>query len=73
MTYDDAGVIGENIGFRLECAGMTLKELCERMGMSYATASNYTRGLNVPSAVRLKKIANALGTTMDLLMEGVGE
>lgn len=73
MTYDDAWVIGENIAFRLECAGMTVRDLCERTGMSYATATNYTRGLNVPSAVRLKRIAKAIGTTTDLLLEGVAE
>ena len=66
-----AWAIGENLGWRLECAGMSLKDLHEATGVSYSTLSNYQRGLNVPNAVNLKKMATALGCTMDDLMEGV--
>jgi len=66
-----AWTIGDNLLLRLECADMSLKDLHETTGISYSTMSNYTRGICVPNAVNLKRMAKALGCTMDDLMEGV--
>lgn len=69
----DALIIGDNVGFRLECQRMTQKTLSAATGIPYATISNCVRGLSVPSAANLKRIADALGVTTDELLEGVAE
>ena len=48
---------------------MTQKELSQLTGMTESTISHYMKGDRVPRGVNLVKIAKALGTTTDYLLE----
>ena len=48
---------------------MTQKELAQLTGMTESTISHYMKGDRVPRGVNLVKIAKALGTTTDYLLE----
>ena len=63
--------LGERIKERLEKMEMTQKELAEKTGCTEAAISHYIKGDRIPRASVLSKIAIALGTTADYLMEGV--
>lgn len=74
MNPTETGLlIGNNIMFRLECFRMSQKELCRRAGLPYNTVNNYVRGLCIPSAVNLKKMAMVFECTTDELLLGVLE
>lgn len=65
----------EEIGARLrqliEDKGMTQKELANKVGCTEAAISHYIKGDRIPRASVLAKIAIALNTTSDYLMEGI--
>ena len=63
--------IGARLKELLEKKGMTQKELAVRVGCTEAAISHYIKGDRVPRASVLSKIAFALDTTSDYLMEGV--
>ena len=63
--------LGERIKEYLEKTGMSQKELAEKTGCTEAAISHYIRGDRTPRASVLSRIAIALGTTSDYLMEGV--
>lgn len=48
--------------------GLTLRELCQKTGISASHLSEIERGLKPGSASALSRIADALGTTVDLLI-----
>lgn len=48
---------------------MTQKELAQLTGLTESTISHYVKGDRVPRGVNLVKIAKALGTTTDYLLE----
>ena len=50
---------------------MTQKELAEKAGVTEAAMSHYIKGDRTPRSSVLSRIASALGTTSDFLMEGV--
>ena len=50
---------------------MTQKELAEKAGVTQAAMSHYMKGDRTPRSSVLARIANALGTTSDYLMEGI--
>ena len=53
--------------------GLTQGELAERLGMTYVQISRWETGKSFPSVRRLKKVAEALHTTVnDLLEEEAG-
>ncbi len=62
-------------GLRLEelikANGITQKELAARSGVTEAAMSHYVKGDRMPRSVVLSRIATALNTTSDYLMEGV--
>lgn len=55
----------------LEKKGITQTELAETVGCTNAAISHYIKGDRVPRASVLTKIAIALETTSDYLMEGI--
>ena len=63
--------IGGRIKSLLEKKGITQKELALRAGCTEAAISHYIKGDRLPRASVLTKIAIALDTTSDYLMEGV--
>ena len=48
--------------------GMTLRELSERTGIAQGYISEIERGLKPGSTISLGRIASALGTTIDVLV-----
>lgn len=50
--------------------GMTQKELALKAGVTEAAMSHYIKGDRMPRASVLAKIADALGTSSDYLMNG---
>lgn len=63
--------LGERIKRLLNEKGITQKELAEMVGCTDAAISHYIKGDRVPRSKVLSKIALALGTTSDYLMEGI--
>ncbi len=63
--------ISERIRNLLARKGMTQRELAEKTGCTEAAISHYIKGDRTPRASVLSKIAIALDTTSDYLMEGI--
>lgn len=49
--------------------GLTQKNLAERVGISRANLTNIENGRRTPSIKTARKLANALGSTIDELFE----
>ena len=54
----------------LQEKGYTQKELANMAGVTEAAVSHYIKGDRIPRASVLKRIADALGTSVDYLMNG---
>ena len=65
------GTMGERIKQLLEKKGITQRDLAEKTGCTEAAISHYIKGDRTPRASVLAKIAIALDTTSDYLMEGI--
>ena len=52
----------------LKSAGLSQKELAEKIGCTEVTVSRYIAGERVPKATIVVKIANALGVSVDYLI-----
>ena len=63
--------MGERLKELIDKKGISQKELAEKVGCTDAAISHYIKGDRVPRASVLTKIAIALDTTSDYLMEGV--
>lgn len=63
--------MGERMKELLDKKGISQKTLAETAGCTEAAISHYIRGDRVPRSSVLTKIAIALDTTSDYLMEGV--
>ena len=63
--------MGKRIRDILAKKGMTQRELADKADCTEAAISHYIRGDRVPRASVLTKIAIALDTTSDYLMEGI--
>ena len=61
--------IANQIAELLSEKSMTQKELAQITGMTESTISHYMKGDRVPRGVNLIKIAKALGTTTDYLLQ----
>ena len=68
-----AGRLADNISSHLEKKKITKKKLSDLTGIDITQICNYTIGYCAPNVKNLWKIARALETTMDELMEGVVE
>ena len=65
------GTMGERIRDLLEKKKISQRELAEKTGCTEAAISHYIKGDRTPRASVLTKIAIALETTSDYLMEGI--
>ena len=63
--------IGSRMKELLEKKGMTQKELAIRAGCTEAAISHYIKGDRTPRSSVLARIAMALGTTSEYLLEGI--
>lgn len=60
--------MGEKLKAAREAAGMSQTELAEAVGRYQKDISLYEKGLREPGALTLKKMAQALGCSMDSLV-----
>jgi transcriptional regulator with XRE-family HTH domain len=60
-------MIGENIKAARLAAGMTQKELAEKIGVPYQSVQRWEKGAFKPSLDNLIKLAAALGKTVEEL------
>jgi len=65
--------ISRNLRRKMREGRLTNKSLAARMKIAHSTVSEMVAGHRLPSALRLKQLADALGCTTDELLEGVGE
>lgn len=49
--------------------GLTQKELADFLGVGQTTIANYERGIRIPDAEKLPKIASLFGVTVDYLLD----
>lgn len=60
--------IGERIKDIRKKAGLTQKQLADRLGVTPSQVGQYERGLRSPGSLQVKKFADALSVPMDLLI-----
>lgn len=61
----------ERLAKLLKMRGMRQKDLAEKAAITEAALSHYLKGDRTPRSSVLARIAEALGTTSDYLMEGI--
>ena len=66
-----ANNMGERIREILEKKAMTQRDLANKAGITEAATSHYIKGDRVPRSAVLTKIAIALDTTPEFLLEGI--
>lgn len=64
--------IGTRIRERRITIGLSQGQLAQMVGVTYQQLHKYERGINRVSAGRLQQIADALGTTVGALFDGLG-
>lgn len=64
---------GMKLRYLRKSRGMRQLDLAPLIGIERCSLSNYETGVSLPGIFRLQKIANALGISLDTLMEGVEE
>lgn len=64
--------IGTRIRARRITLGLSQGKLAQMVGVTHQQLHKYERGLNRVSASRLQQIADALGTTVGALFDGLG-
>ena len=70
MTENDKN-LGKRLEEMLKVKHMTQKELAIKVGATEAAISHYLKGDRIPRSAVLTKIAMALDTTSEYLLEGV--
>lgn len=60
--------MGEKLKAARQAAGMTQTQLAEAAGMTQRDISRYESGKHEPGALTLKRMAQALGCSMDVLV-----
>ena len=77
VYFNDSGIdetivrktFGNNLQKMLPFSGMNQQELADKVEVSRVMLSKYIRGKSVPSVIVARKIANALGCTVDELFD----
>ncbi len=65
----DMKKIGGNISRMRKAANLTQMELADRMGVSFQAVSNWERGQTMPDISRLPELSEALGVTVDEILD----
>ncbi len=64
---DEVG-LGKLLQEARKAGGLTQQDLCQKAGLSYSTLAKIERGaIKSPSIFTIQRIADALGTSLDLL------
>ena len=67
----DNNMMGERIREILERKGMSQKELAIKAEITEAAVSHYIKGDRVPRSTVLARIATAMGTSSEYLLDGI--
>jgi len=68
-----AATFGDRLAAARETAGLSQKQLAERLGVKLGTYRNWEDDASEPRANRLTMLAGMLGVSMRWLMTGTGE
>lgn len=63
----DNEIFATNLKYHLRKNHMTQKDLARKLDISYSTVNSWARGVFLPSADKLNRVAKALGVTTDKL------
>lgn len=70
---DETATFGDRLAAAREAAGLTQKELAQRVGVKAGTMRNWEDDLSEPRANRLNMLAGILGVSLSWLLTGEGE
>lgn len=70
---EDAATFGDRLAAAREYAGLSHKQMAERLGVKAGTYRNWEDDASEPRANRLTMLAGMLGVSMRWLMTGAGE
>lgn len=70
---EETATFGDRLAAAREAAGLTQKELSQRMGIKTGTLRNWEEDLSEPRANRLSIFAGILGVSLSWLLTGEGE
>ena len=68
---EERSAFGERLNELIKSCRMTQKELAKKANVTEAAMSHYIKGDRTPRSAVLARIAIALGTTSEYLLEGV--
>lgn len=72
MTDDDAGSLGEYLKQAREDAGLSLRDVATRSGVSFAHIRRLEQGERKPTVEVLQKVAEALSLNLDEVLSASG-
>ncbi len=70
---EDMATFGDRLAAGREAAGLTQKELAQRVGIKVSTLRAWEEDLSEPRANRLSMLAGLLGVSISWLLTGDGE
>lgn len=70
---EDTATFGDRLAAARDAAGLTQKDLAQRVGIKTGTLRNWEDDLSEPRANRLSILAGILGVSLSWLLTGEGE
>lgn len=70
---EDMATFGDRLGAARDVAGLSQKELAQRVGIKPGTLRNWEDDLSEPRANRISILAGILGVSLSWLLTGEGE
>lgn len=70
---EETATFGDRLAAARDAAGLTQKELAQRMGIKTSTLRHWEEDLSEPRANRLSLFAGMLGVSLSWLLTGEGE
>lgn len=70
---DETATFGDRLAAAREAAGLSQKELAQRVGIKTSTLRNWEEDLSEPRANRFSILAGILGVSLSWLLMGEGE
>ena len=70
---EETATFGDRLAAGRDAAGLTQKELAQRVGIKASTLRNWEEDLSEPRANRLSILAGILGVSLSWLLTGEGE
>lgn len=70
---EDTATFGDRLAGAREAAGLTQKELAERLGVKLSVVASWENDLKEPRANRLQMMSGLLGVSLSWLLTGEGD